>query len=412
MFVAKLDSNGNPVLGADGKPVMIEVPDEMVVGDRVIASKSKEVKTLQDQLTEQSRQREALAAKLDEEEKRRKEKELAALPQDQRTLHRLSDLEQQIARQQAEYARDTSNHQAQIRRLGLVAYRERALRDVHPEMHDLVNGDDETSIDNAVDRANATHRQITEKIRQEFAAATQQAQQAQLPPVPLVPQMPVAPNPAYVAPMYAQPGAPLGLPTPTNPQQVVEGDPTSVDLREFTTEQAVRSGRYGGEMREKILASVSRGQPYAGSPGSSARNLQPTRNLPMGVQQPMGLMTPQVVPPQYQQQVQYQQPVQYAQPVQYQQPQAPAQYQQQYVQPIQYQQPQAILQQMPQFAPQPSGPAQSVSRTHAGQNPIVNGDSVAATILNESQKFAAQRGINPQAAFQQRFQNTPHESGT
>lgn len=399
MYVIKTDKDGNPILDASGKPVMIEVPDAFGEANgaakflsaeeaekRVRAERSK----IQKQLEEEQSSRARLEAQLEERDRREKERQLQALPPDQQVLSRMSDLEKELAATRAASERDRMRAEQQIRQVGLVAYRERALRDVPAEVEGLVNGRDEEEIDRAVDAARTAYEAIENRVRARLAAEIPRYAQPVPPPPEMDPNQSAfrgyqpPPNPAYVPPIPQQYVAQAGFPTATNPPQIPdagEGDASVVS--DMTSEQAVRSGRYGGEVRERIHAAIRNNAKYPGTLGSAPRHWsapQPAGHAAM----PGGVMQPQGTP---------------MGPVQH-----PGMPQHQYA--------------APQYAPPAPAPAPvdpvraaalaAIERTQAGQNAIVNGDGVSRTALADAQNYAQQRGISgPSEAFQTRFTHTP-----
>lgn len=432
MKVIKLDAAGNQVLDAAGNPVMIEIPDSFgeegaPVADMEASARARakeaadkaaaaEKRRMQKILDDEREARTQLEAQLADRDARDRQRELAALPPDQQVVARMTAMEHELAQSRAHITRIQSEAQNQIRQVGLVAYRERAIREVPPEVHHLVTGATEEEIDNAADAATNAYRELEQRIAARFQGGQQNQQNpgAQYAPAPQyaapMPQYVQAgpvyqappPNPAYVPPVPPQYAAQAGFPTPTNPPQIPDTTDQQGDISAMTTEQAVRSGRYGGEMRERIHQNLKGNLRYPGALGSAPRHWS-AGPAPAGhVAQPGGVMQPQGTP---------MGPVQPAgMPQQmYQQPQ---------VQP-QYAQPQYQNMQQPQYAPppqaQPSPQAvartraqEAINRTHAGGNAIANGDSMVSNALQASQQFAQARGIpSPQAAFEGRFTPTP-----
>ncbi len=416
MWVIKTDGQGNPVLDTAGKPVMIEIPDsfseanggqngtkfltadeaERIAADREKAAAAKasadEKRKVRKELDDANAGRADLEARMAARDKAEKDNQLRSLPPDQQVVSRLNEVETELARERALRVETETRTNHQIRQVGLVAYRERALRDVPEDVHSFVGGSDETEIDQSVDNARRAYENVSSKIRSDLeaqfnasrgGAAGNVPQQQQQPYYP----QPVAPpqNPAYVPPVPVNYGVQAGFPTMTNPPQVPEQiDAGQNDISEMTSEQAVRSGRYGGEMRERIHGALKGNLRYPGSLGSTPRHWnaaqQPNHTpMPGGVMQPQGTQMGPSQPPG-----------------------------------MPYQQPQPYPQQ--QGAP-PQGPpqnghraqaAEAIARMHQGGNPIVQGDSAANTALNAAHQHAQQRGIpSSQAAFGQRFTHTP-----
>jgi len=431
MKVAKLDANGNVVLGQDGKPVMIEVPDAVEHGAQLLTADEAEKraqearkkeydakKATERMLADEKKAREELEAKLVAKEKAEKEAKLQQLPPDQQVQARMTEMEHQLAQSRAQIVEVQRQSAEHVRRVGLVAYRERALRDVPEEVHNLVFGDSEEDIDRAVDNARRTYAELEAKLAQRFAGATQQngaaLQSQHAPHAPQFTQQGFPQHPGAAQPQFVQPAAPPSpyyvppvppqyaqapgmFPTPTNPLQTP--DPTQqgeMNLSELTSEQAVRSGRYGGEMRDRIHGALKGQMRYPGALGSQPRHWggQPMANH---VPQPNGVMQPQGFPT------------------------GPAQQPQMYAQP----QPQPQYAPQPQLAPMPvpqapvpqAAPPQNagraaameaVARTHMGGNAVMGDNVGAQEALTQAHQFAQQRGIqSPQQAFGQRFAPSP-----
>jgi hypothetical protein len=393
MFVYKLDAGGNPVLGDDGKPLVIEVPDNHVSTEehekQVKAASNKAAydakKKFEKDLEEANAARESLQARMDAKDKADKERERQALPPDQQVVARMTEMEHGLAQARAETARVREEATHQVRQVGLVAYRERALRDVPEHVHAFVGGNSEEEIDASVDQAVQTYTSVEQKIRQDleqrFAQGQQSPQTFQQPGyTPMAPP----PNPAYVQPVPQYYAQQAGFPTATNPPQMPDPSQGQPDVTEMTSEQAVRSGRYGGEVRERIHAAMKAQNRYPGSLGSAPRHWS-AGQAPQGhVAMPGGVMQPQGTP---------MGPVQ---PVGFQQPQPQPSH------------PYGGTQgQSPQTAARAQA-TEAISRMHAGGNQIANGDSASATALQAAHQHAQARGIaSPAQAFGSRFAPTP-----
>jgi len=224
-----------------------------------------------------------------------------------------------------------------------------------------VQGADEKSIDLAVDQVRRAWKDVQERLVQRTVPAPVESQEVDM----QVPQGYAAPppNPAYPMPPQMPQAVPQGgLPTATNPVPVAGGFPQ--DLRHLTSEEAVRSGRYSGEMREQLHRMIQQ-MPTGFTPPNSG-NIP--RHLAAQVQPPV-----QYVP----------QPGGAMQPI-----------------------------------GNPTGPAkvqggvrtqaqEAIARTWVGQNPTIGQNVGAASALADAQAYANARGITPEAAFQQRFANSP-----
>lgn len=374
MKIQARDKAGNLLFNDDGSPIMIEVDGkELAEYKAEQAARAKAEAEAKKRADDVSR----LEAELARRDKEKEDLRVAALPVQEQMNERMKQIDHQLAQERAERARMATEYQQGFRSLELVAYRERAVRDVPPQVARFVRGNSEEEIDQSVDHAKRLYDELVAELKAKVQAETAPSAPAQAPILYAQPVPP--PNPAYVA-----------FPTVTNPLPVTESTVQPLSIRELTSEEAVRRGRYSGELREQLLAQV-RGVPYQGSVGSAPRqwNQVPHQQLPNGVMQPAGLPTPQPAPPQYQQ-PQYQQP--------------------------QYTPPPQVLAPMPQFqqqAPQYQQPvsspaAEAVARTHNGANPVLAANPGAAEALRTAQQYAQTHGIqSPAAAFQTRFQNTP-----
>ena len=402
----KLDADGKPMRDAAGKYILVDgtttdVPPGADAGANHITRDeanrlAKEAATaaakkasedadrrLRGQLDKATQDAERLQAELEKRDKEERARQLNALPPDQQVLSRMTDLEQQLSRERAERAAQSVQHQAQVRSLAVQAYRERAVREVPEEVQDLVNGRDEQEIDEAVDNARTVYTNLENKFKTKFSQGA---------PPGLVAAPP--PNPAYVPSNPAPPGV-NGFPSVVSPQPVAVQDtpPGGDDTRAMTTEQAVRSGRYSGELREQLHARI-RGTRYPGQIGSAPRvwgeqTPAPTQHIqqPQGVQQPQGHQ--QGAPPPgyvFHPQAGWIPAAQAANP-----PGAP-----------------------PPAQPPPgqnghrSAAQEAVERTYAGTNPIMGENPASQQALADSQAYAQKRGIpSPQHAFNDRFRNTP-----
>lgn len=333
---------------------------------RIQKAREEEKRRLYAQIEQEKAERLALEKKLAEREKAEKEQKLAQLPPDQQVAARLSELEQRLAAERGEALQREATLQNHLRALGLVAYRERALQEVPREIHDFVHGNSEEEIDVAIDRAKSLYGSLEQRLRAKLAPA-QPAPQAMAVPMASPPM-----NPAFVA----QPQYPVaGFPTATNPLPVAEGL-AETDLTTMTSEQAVRNGKYGGEMRDRILAQL-RGQAGAyqpTNPGATPRHLSGVsyQQMPNGVMQPMGT------------------PMQAPMPTQM----------------VQSPSPVGMPAPMPTMAagdPRAEALA-AIQRTHAGQNPVMGAQQGAHGALAAAQAYAQQHGIaNPAEAFAARF---------
>ena len=363
----------NGVVAEQMPDVVSRADAERLAREASDRARTEESRRLTADLERERAERRQLEERMAAQERTARENEIARLPAEQQVQARLTQMERDLAAERGARAQLEVNANHQIRQLGLVAYRERVLREVPVDVHHLVNGASEEEMDQAADSAVRTYNDLERRLRERIAA--------ERPALPALSVQAPPPNPAYVAP----PPADGGFPTATNPLPVpAEGGSPQTEVSELTSEQAVRSGRYGGEVREQLHARLRGNMRYQGQLGSTPRHWptapvpsMPTVNLPNGVQQPMGT------------------------------PMGPAR--------------QPHMQAAPSPAPSTSGSRQppaeggvrgaareAIARTHQGGNPVMGENPLAAQALATSQAFAQQRGIaSPQAAFQTRFTHTP-----
>lgn len=248
----------------------------------------------------------SLEQRLNQIEKEKRDAEMRALEPMERVSREVQELSTQLQHSRAQSAAEAAALRHQIRATELVAYRERALRAVGDDIiHEMVGGNSEQEIDQSIDMARSEFARVSERVRAKAEAdiaARYAAQGGQPPAQQYVPvyQAPPA-NPHFVQQGSVAPGA--GFPTPTNPLPPTEASPGD-DVRELTSEEAVRSGRYGGEIRERMLKQIKQGGAQAMQMGSLPRHFvhQNHTQMPGGVQQPQGLQTPPVAHPQHTQQ--------------------------------------------------------------------------------------------------------------
>ena len=337
---------------------------------------------------------------------------VAVLPPDQQYAARLAEMEANQRRIQEQAQEQSQALLGRIRGGELALYRSTAIREAitqgHGFLESLVGGSSEEEIDASLEVARAEYArveaQVAAKMQAQYQAQWAASQAAQPPAMVVQQQVPVyqapPPNPAYPAQQPQGGGYPTA-PAAFQPVPMADG---TIGISEMTTEEAVRTGKYSGAVREQLMRQMKMGSGAPPGPlGVQPRQMgaMTYQQMPNGVMQPQGLPTPQVVPPQYQQQ--------YVQgpPPAYQQPQVP-----QYQGP-----PQAPQFFVPQVPPQQGGDAAlraqalaAVARTHAGQNPAMGDPSNAgaAEASAASRAYAQANGINgAQAAFQTRFNPTP-----
>lgn len=334
-----------------------------------------------------------------------RQRELAGMQPDQRVQAQINDLTSRLEQQAREAQQQQSALQAQLRATTLAAYRERAIRAYGSQIiAEMVTGDSEAAIDSSAHQAhqawvnmmNSMRTQIQQELgRNAVVTPAQVPQQPQFVPQPLPQAVLPPPNPAYVQPMMVPPGSQVGFPQPVQPLPVADASAAPFDIRQLTSEEAVRNGRWSGELREQVLAQLRRGQPGAVNLGSTPRHLMaqpptelPQVQLPGGVIQPQGTPMGPVTSPAAQQFAPHSQVPQV-------QPQ-----QQQYVQPQQMvvQQPQMVAPNDPRAMA-----AAAIERTYAGQNPVL----AATPGAQEALQQALQTGQTAHGAFAARFSPTP-----
>lgn len=405
MMILRSPETGDGVQGG--------APNGAPQGEDPIAKARREEKAkLYPQLEKERSERERVEAELRARDAELKKLREASMNPDEKIQARLTELQQQVSAATLQAQQVSAQAAARVRAMELVAYKSHALRQPEnvgiPEF--LIVGNSEEEIDASISNARQYHQQLRASVENEYKAKnTNPATPGQPPPqaVAMVPQQAPTPppNPAYVAPQ-APYGVP-GYPTPTNPLPVGQQQPGQMDLTALTSEEAVRSGQYGGAVRQQIMQQLRQmgGGAPTGPLGTLPRHFQPTTGvvmMPGQVQQPVGTPVAAPMNPAYQgvpQHLQAPQPqVQYQQQVQ----QAPQMGPQGYYTPPA---PQAAPQ-VPTLVPgQPVGgnvaeAMAAVARTHAGQNPVAQG---AMPPPGGPQAAAA--------AFHARFAPTPPAQG-
>jgi hypothetical protein len=101
---------------------------------------------------------ERVRAELAARDEKDRQRALASLPPEQQTNARLSQLEQEMARRDGIHAQEMARANDGIRQVGLLAYRERAARDVPQDVAEFVIGNSEEEIDRAATNAFRTGR--------------------------------------------------------------------------------------------------------------------------------------------------------------------------------------------------------------------------------------------------------------
>lgn len=279
----------------------------------------------------------------------------------------------------------------------LDAYRVSALRAAGDELilEMVASGPEIADIDASIAASKAKYKEIQARVA---------------PPPPPAPPTPANPPPAVVVQQQFGPtGQPInpqaaaGFPQATNPAPVYN-DPNNGTgfqapevFQQMTTEEAVRSGAYG-KVRQDTINRLRGVTTMGGAPlGTAPRYItHPSQHvqLPGGVShpatQPMNPNNPQ---PTVQQQVsQVPQNVQVATP-----PAAP---------PPQPQNPPPAGANGYPAAPDAAAAMAAVARTHANANPVAGQNPGGAAAAADAARLAA-AGVNPQAAYNQRFTHTP-----
>lgn len=327
----------------------------------------KERDAWQVKITEERKAREDLEVKLAKIEEEKKEAAMKKLPPDERVQAQIRELQDAYQKTAKQLENERLFFNNQIQAINLVAYRERALRDAGQEIiPELVMGANEAEIDAALDASKSVYK----RVQAEFAAKYGRP----MPGSDLSGSIPMN-NPSF--PMVSN-DANAGLPTLVNPV-AVQGLPQGempMDLKDLTSEEAVRSGRYSGEMRHQ-LHSMLKNMGAPRNPGwDSPRYLQNSQSAPPApmqyVQQPGGVMQPMGNPT------------------------APA------INPQMVQQQRLTPQQVEQQKAQ-----QAIQRTYSGQNPVLSQNTGASTALAGVMAYSAGTGVNAQGAFATRFANSP-----
>lgn len=221
-----------------------------------------------------------------ERDERDRQAELERMKPNERSEAQMRELTDLVRSEREARLADKAEHQRQLRAAELVAYRERAIREFNGEIiAEMVVGNSEAELDASADRAHQEYKKLYSKIHgkvvQELGA------QPLVPPAPQTPQAwTPPPNPAYTQ-------QPVNLPTPTNVPTPVEA-PTPI--RELTTEEAVRSGKYGGEVRRNILKQIGVNPIQTSNLGSTPRHMTQVE-LPGGAQQPVAQPPVPATPP-------------------------------------------------------------------------------------------------------------------
>lgn len=292
---------GSPPAGSDVPPnqspppqasATPPVPPVPAIDPAIVATINQAARDTQDAARSIAQRQQSLEAQLAARDAERERERVAALPPDQQARHELEALRRQMQERDIAAERRMKQIQDELRATRMHAYRETALRRSGADLgavEELVDGQSEAEIDAALDRAKRIKDQIAadvkSKLEAEYAAKFAQGQQ-QASGIPSNAQVAPPPNPAYTPPG----GPPLasnggGFPTAANgaAPPIDEG---ASSLQEFTTEQAVRSGKYSGEVRQAILSRLKGHNPMqqlAAPPRPVAQ-----QNVYAGATQPQG----------------------------------------------------------------------------------------------------------------------------
>lgn len=383
----------------DNLEISAQVDSSRVAAEAADRARREEKERQRKELERLQKERDDFAARLKEKEEAERQAQLAAMQPDARVQAQLQDLQNQMLERDKAAAKKIRALEQHSRAMELTGYREMVLRKYGDEIiPDVVVGNSEEEIDQSAEAAHQAYVGIYAKARQQVQASLPQEMQPQMIPVPVVQAPP--PNPAYVHQPYAQQAY---FPTAVNAEPVASADPGQVDLKDLTSEEAVRSGRYSGEQRAQLMNQMKR-MSGVQNLGSSPRYYGQQPSAPMHVQMPNGVMQPQGTP---------MGPA--MNPQMYAMPQAPSQPQQPMAMPIpavqgpmQQQQFNQAAQYAPVQHPQGQTPGDAaraaVARTHAGQTQMAG---TLGPALAQTHEYAAKNGVNANTAFAQRFNNTP-----
>lgn len=226
-----------------------------------------------------------------------KEKEEAALSNEQRLQRQISEMQEFQRTQFEAYNARQAALEESARQERVRAYRAELLRGygdrIPVQFQGMVQGSNEAEIYNSALQAAQYAAEYRASIEREMATRFQQALVPQAPPPGATPAVP--PNPHYTAPNVGFPTAPNSpSPVPTNP---LEG------IGQLTSEQAVRNGTYAAK-REALMSQLKGGgvpttpnlvqPPVYPQPGYQQI---PQVQLPNGVTQPAPAPMRPVMPP-------------------------------------------------------------------------------------------------------------------
>ena len=337
----------------------VEVQKELPKEEKQSERYRKEREKLLAEMDAERKARADLEGQLKRIEEERKQADLARMQPDERVQAQIQELQNNVSKTREQLEQERLFFSNQLQAMKLVAYRERALRDVGSDIiPEMVNGGSEEEIDQALEMSKATYNRIASSLKKQFQGSAEAASQNAS-----VAHVMQQANPHYVSPQ--QDGV---LPTVTNPIPVSESyGPATMDVREMTSEQAVRSGKYGGEVREQLHRMLQAMPGYRGDPSSAPRSFAGQQAPTVGyVQQPNNVMQPQGHPT------------------------------------------------GPVNPPSMDGKAlarAAVQRTHQGQNPVMAANSGAQGALMDAQAAAKRLGQTSTEMYASRFSDSPPTNG-
>ena len=305
----------------------------------------------------------------------------------------------EFAQFRQQWEQDRAQAQAAVRQNQLIAYRAQVLGSMPTlpqEFHPLVWGQDETQLHSNAQVAWNSYQSAAQAAEQRVRQSMAPQGQPGIPPG-FAPQGPQSPH-------MPQQG---GFPSPA-PYQAPAANAPEVPIQQFTSEQAIRSGRYG-EMREQLLNGLAQ-QTQGGFRGPEAfAGYAPQQQTPQGMpytQFPNGVQQPNPGPmPQAYGNPQTAQFGQWQQPNQYQGQQLPNTG---FLPPPQQQGP--ALPPAPQYNQHGGEMAQAqaaAERTRMGQNPVMNqtpqGPQAYGQFAKDNAQMGAHTGQTPQGSYQVRF---------
>lgn len=196
------------------------------------------------ELEQERKARAELEARMREIEEVRKKEELARMQPDERVQAQINALQAQVQGAQAALAAERSVMEQKFRAMEMVAYRERALRsvpqDMPQELLSFVSGGTPEEIDTNLNQVVGAYKAILDRAAKS-SAPTPPARPENAVPAP-------PPNPAFVPAVTGG-----SYPVAVNPVTVQEASANSVETEMLTSEDSIRSGKYG-EVRDQLHA--------------------------------------------------------------------------------------------------------------------------------------------------------------